>query len=45
VVEGIRFPKKVKVIDPKGEHQGTITFEKVVVNGEMAASSFDFPVR
>ena len=45
VVEGIRFPKKVKVLDPKGEFQGTISFEKVVVNGDVPASSFDFPVR
>lgn len=45
VVEGIKFPKKVKVLDPKGELQGTITFEKVVVNGDLAPSAFDFPVR
>ena len=45
VVEGIRFPKKVKVLDPKGELQGTIVFEKIVVNGELPDSAFDFPVR
>ncbi len=45
VVEGIKFPKTVKVLDPKGEPQGTITFTKVVVNGDLAPSAFDFPVR
>ena len=45
LVEGIRFPKKVKVLDPKGEFSGTILFEKIVVNGELPDSSFEFPVR
>ncbi len=45
LVEGIRFPKQLKVLDPKGEPQGTITFEKVVVNGDLAPTAFDFPVR
>ena len=44
-VEGIRFPKVVRVVDPKGAFQGTITFDKVVVNGDMPDASFEFPVR
>ena len=45
VVEGIRFPKSVKVINPKGETEGSIQFEKIVVNGDLPDSAFEFPVR
>jgi len=45
VVEGIRFPKNVKIFNPKGEAEGSLIFDKIVVNGDLPASSFDFPVR
>lgn len=45
VVDGIRFPKKVKVLGAKGELLGTLVFEKIVVNGDLGEKAFDFPVR
>jgi hypothetical protein len=45
LVDGIRFPKSVKVMNDKGELLGTLVFDKIVVNGEMAPTAFDFPVR
>lgn len=45
VVDGIRFPKSVKVLDDKGELLGTLVFDKIAVNGELAPTAFDFPVR
>ncbi len=45
VVDGIRFPKSVQVKDDKGELLGTLVFDKIVVNGELAPTAFDFPVR
>lgn len=45
VVDGIRFPKSVQVKDDKGEVLGTLVFDKIVVNGELAPTAFDFPVR
>lgn len=45
VVDGIRFPKKVKVLDDKGELLGTLVFDKIAVNGDLGEKAFDFPVR
>lgn len=45
LVDAIRFPKQVKVLDDKGELLGTLVFDKIVVNGELAPTAFDFPVR
>jgi hypothetical protein len=44
-VDGIRFPKSVKVLDDKGELLGTLVFDKISVNGDLAPNAFDFPVR
>jgi len=44
-VEGIRFPKRVRVLDAKGELLGHLVFEKVSVNADLPANAFDFPVR
>lgn len=44
VVEGIRMPKKVRVLQD-GKAAGTLVFEKIVVNGDIADSAFVFPVR
>jgi len=45
VIDGIRFPKSVQVKDDKGELLGTLVFDKITVNGELAPTAFDFPVR
>ena len=45
VVDGIRFPKKVRVLGVKGEELGTLVFDKIVVNGDLGDKAFDFPVR
>jgi len=45
VVDGIRFPKSVQVKDDKGELLGTLVFDRIAVNGDLAPAAFDFPVR
>lgn len=44
VAEGIRVPKKVRILQD-GKAVGTLVFDKVIVNGELAESAFIFPVR
>lgn len=44
LAEGIRVPKKVRILQD-GKVRGTLVFEKVVINGELADSAFAFPVR
>ena len=44
LVEGIRMPKKVRILQD-GKARGTLVFEKIAVNGEVAESAFVFPVR
>lgn len=44
IAEGIRVPKKVRILQD-GKVRGTLVFEKVVINGEIADSAFTFPVR
>lgn len=44
LAEGIRMPKKVRILQD-GKVRGTLVFEKIVVNGEVADSAFVFPVR
>lgn len=43
--EGVRFPKKTRVVNAKGETLGTLLIEKVKVNVDLGANAFDFPVR
>lgn len=45
VIEGIRFPKSVKIFNLKGEAEGSLIFDKIVVNGDLPSASFEFPVR
>lgn len=44
VVDGIRVPKKVRILQD-GKAVGTLVFDKIIVNGEIAESAFIFPVR
>jgi len=44
ISEGIRVPKKVRILQD-GKARGTLVFDKVIVNGEIAESAFVFPVR
>ena len=44
VAEGIRVPKKVRILQD-GKAVGTLVFDKVIVNGDVAESAFVFPVR
>ena len=44
-VDGLRFPKRVKVVDAKGQLLGSMVFDKVKVNPDLGANAFDFPVR
>lgn len=44
LAEGVRMPKKVRILQD-GKAQGTLVFDKIVLNGEIADSAFVFPVR
>lgn len=44
LAEGIRMPKKVRILQD-GKVRGTLVFDKIVVNGEIDAGAFVFPVR
>lgn len=44
LAEGIRMPKKVRILQD-GKARGTLVFDKIVVNGELADEAFVFPVR
>lgn len=44
LAEGIRMPKKVRILQD-GKVRGTLVFDKIIVNGEIAEEAFVFPVR
>lgn len=44
LIDGIKMPKKVRILQD-GKVRGTLVFDKIVVNGDVAAEGFVFPVR